>query len=115
MKEEKTRRLEFRLTENDYQIIEKNYQKSIYPTKSEFMRETLINSEIKNFDYKFINLYIFQIKKIGNNINQLVKKLNTYNFINRDEINFIIKSMEEIKIKQEKLEEEIKEITNGIL
>lgn len=115
MKEEKTRRLEFRLTENDYQIIEKNYQKSIYPTKSEFMRKTLLNSKINNFNYKFINLYVFQIKKIGNNINQLVKKLNTYNYINKDEVNFIINSMEEIKKKQEKLEEEIKEITNGIL
>ena len=115
MKEEKTRRLEFRLTENDYQIIEKNYQESIYPTKSEFMRKTLLNVEIKNFDYKFINLYIFQIKKIGNNINQLVKKLNTYNYISKPDIDFIIKSMEEIKMKQEKLEKEIKEITNGIL
>ena len=55
------------------------------------------------------------IKKIGNNINQLVKKINTYNYISKPDINFIINSMEEIKKKQEKLEKEIKEITNGIL
>ena len=112
MKEEKTRRLEFRLTEKDYQIIEKKYKESVYPTKSEFIRQTLLNSEIKKYDYKFVDLYTFQIKKIGYDINQLVKKVYMSNYINRSEINFIKKSMEEIINKQEKLEKEIKEILN---
>ena len=115
MKEEKNKVIFFRLSEKEFDTIEEKYRESIYPTKSEFIRQTLLNSKIKNFDYKFINLYIFQIKKIGNNINQLVKKINTYNYISKPDIDFIIKSMEEIIMKQEKLEKEIKEITNGIL
>lgn len=112
MEKEKTKKIKFRLSENDYEKIENNYKKSIYPTRSEFIRQTLVNSEIKKYDYKFVDLYTFQIKKIGYDINQLVKKVYMSNYINRSEINFIKKSMEEIINKQEKLEKEIKEILN---
>lgn len=110
MEKEKTKKLKFRLSENDYEKIEDNYKKSIYPTRSEFIRQTLVNSEIKKYDYKFIDLYTFQIKKIGYNINQLVKKVYMSNYISGPDIHFVKKNMEDILDLQEKLEKEIKEI-----
>jgi hypothetical protein len=46
---------------------------------SEFLRESIHNSEIKVDNSKNINEMIFQVNRIGNNLNQIAKNLNISN------------------------------------
>lgn len=68
----------FRVTQEEYDLIMKNYSQTNYKTLSQFLRKMAI--EGRNFE---VNLSPFfdisrEINAVGNNINQIAKALNMY-------------------------------------
>ena len=54
-------------------------------TYSDYVRKLIMNAELKEKpDYEFYNV-MKELTKIGINLNQLAKKANTLNFIDKDE------------------------------
>lgn len=81
----------FRLTKKEKEQINKRYLKSNYNTKSDFYRDVLLKTKIIDIDTSILNKYVFQISAIGNDINQIAKKVNTYDNISYSEYKELIK------------------------
>lgn len=74
------KRVEFRLTEPEYNHLVNDYKQSELPTLTHYARAMLFKDmkkrpfkERKTTDAKLIN----QVKRVGNNINQIARKLNS--------------------------------------
>lgn len=97
----------FRLTKKEKEQINKRYLKSNYNTKSDFYRDVLLKTKIIDIDTSILNKYVFQISAIGNNINQIAKKVNTYDNISYSEYKELIKYLENLlEIKENLLVKE---------
>lgn len=86
----------FFLTEDEY--IDLIKQKDSHLSKSEFYRRLLLSKKInrKSFtNYSEINV---AINKIGTNINQISKYVNTYNVITEDDENNLHNEISKLKI-----------------
>ena len=86
MKSEKVKRLNCRVSEDEYKRFEKKVEKSKL-TKSEFMRKAILEKEII-----VIKELVLEMKAIGINLNQLTRKVNSGEIEN-------IKELQEIKIE----------------
>jgi len=66
-------------------------------TFSEFARSAILNKKVKT---KLTQSYIFQLQKIGNNLNQIAKKLNSKNLDipNSEILKTLIEIQNDIKI-----------------
>ena len=100
----KTEIIKFRLSAEEKAKIEEQAA-AANMTVSEYARKALLNRQVKNYD-NVIPLYM-QIQRIGNNINQAVKLMNTYKVLNEGDANYIIREFRHVK----KLVEEF--IENG--
>lgn len=88
----RVKRVEFRLTEMEYKHLVNDYQLSELPTLTDYARAMLfkemksrVSSPRKTTDEKLIN----QIKRVGNNVNQIARKLNSGEYNNQtDELNY---------------------------
>lgn len=103
----------FRLTKTEKEQINKRYLKSNYNTKSDFYRDVLLKTKIIYIDTSILNKYVFQISAIGNNINQIAKKVNTYDNISYAEYKELITYLEDLLEIKENVNNFLKEIKNG--
>lgn len=76
----RVKRVEFRLTEMEYKHLVNDYLLSELPTLTDYARAMLfkdmksrISRPRKTTDEKLIN----QVKRVGNNINQIARKINS--------------------------------------
>ena len=74
LKSEKVKRLNCRVSEDEYKRFEKKVEKSKL-TKSEFMRKAILEKEIIVIDD--IKELVLEMKAIGINLNQLTRKVNS--------------------------------------
>lgn len=93
MKSEKVKRLNCRVSEEEYKSFEKKVEKSKL-TKSEFMRKSILEKDIIVIDE--VKELVLQMKAIGINLNQLTRKVNSGEVEN-------IKELQEIKIELDKV------------
>lgn len=77
----KDKLVKFRLTEELYNTLLIKASSS-NKTVSEYMRESILNTNIKFDNSDNILSLIFQLKQIGNNLNQIAHNLNTANLKN---------------------------------
>lgn len=63
---------------------------------SAYVRKMTIDGMIINQDFSNIKQLIFEINRIGNNINQIAKNVNINNSANINELKSVNKKMEEI-------------------
>ena len=89
LKSEKVKRLNCRVSEDEYKRFEKKVEKSKL-TKSEFMRKAILEKEI--IVINDIKELVLEIKAIGINLNQLTRKVNSGEIEN-------IKELKEMKIE----------------
>ena len=78
----KTKRFEIRLTEEQYRIIQQKAAQAKL-TPSEYVRRKVFTGEVGVMDpMAFLNeykQYVYEIRKVGNNINQLAHYANQLN------------------------------------
>jgi len=65
-----------RLSTEDKKHIHKNMLTCQIPSMSEYIRQMALNGCILEVDHSDIKRYIYELNRIGNNINQLAKKAN---------------------------------------
>lgn len=75
-----------------------------------YARKMLIDGYILKLDLSVIKSYIYEIGKIGVNINQIAKNANRYNYTSKDNIQMIIKTQSEIKSQLNKIMNILKDI-----
>lgn len=68
--------IHFRVTESEYEIIKKKVEQSGL-SMSEFARKTFLGKKIVSAPPADFPTLIREVKRIGGNLNQLVRKLNT--------------------------------------
>lgn len=82
VEKKRTTQIKFHLNEEEYAYFLKKYKDSIYSNRAEMLRDIFLNNTYRTItvDNKLqseYDLLIHQSKKIGNNINQLVKLLHS--------------------------------------
>lgn len=85
-----------RLSEDEAYILEEKFKASGMKNRSEFFRHLLLYGYVYDVDYSVVQENNYQLQKIGTNIMQVVKKLNTYGNVYRKDIDEIKALMEEI-------------------
>lgn len=90
---ERTRanQINFRLTEAELQQFQKNLKRSKLK-QSDYLRKCVLEKEIIVIDD--IKSLVFELKQIGNNLNQLTKKVNAGE----------VKSLDDLKVMNKDLE-----------
>jgi len=95
MKREGKEKLEFYVSDEEFKIIEEKKEKSGL-NRSEYLRKMAIQGAIVKIDMSTINDLIYEINKIGVNINQIARKVNENNQIYKNEVIELQEMMEEI-------------------
>lgn len=103
----------FRANEEENRKIEMLYKLSKMNSYSAFFRKMIINKNPIIIDTQSFLKANYELNRIGNNINQIAKKINTYNYIEKQDLQIVKNSLEEISKTQEKLFNKVLEITNG--
>ena len=78
----KAKLLQVRLTEQEDQFIEQKMFEHDYKNKSEYVRDSVI-SPIRH-DKKRQQKMLYEVNKIGVNLNQAIRKMHANNHVNTD-------------------------------
>lgn len=89
----RTRKMTFRLTEEEYGKIKKKVEEAGI-SQQQFLLKTALEKEIIHI--KEYQELIFQIKKIGTNINQIARKANETGHISDADISAVKGGLEQI-------------------
>lgn len=93
--------------EDDY--LKNRIENSPYNNFQNYARHLLLAGEIKFVDYTELKQLKWEINKIGNNINQVVKLANQFEDISQEDIEDLLKTIKQIEmLVGNKLEEEIR-------
>ena len=108
-------RKEMVFTEDEFELLNKRLSEGEYQNMNDMLRDILLNNQYKiitlYFDTRIKkNILIEEVRRIGNNFNQLMKHLNQkkLNYFNVEDIGQLNKSILEIKSIYEKIEKNIR-------
>lgn len=65
--------IKFRVTPYESDILKNKVKKSNAKSVSEFCRRSVLDKSVSNIDKQMIYRFVYEIGKIGNNINQITK------------------------------------------
>lgn len=108
-------RKEMVFTEEEFELLNKRLSEGEYQNMNDMLRDILLNNQYKiitlDFDARIKkNILIEEVRRIGNNFNQLMKHLNQkkLNYFTVEDIGQLNKSILEIKSIYEKIEKNIR-------
>ena len=93
------------LDENENELIRRKMEKSNKKNFGAFAREILLTGEINLINFDEIKKLRYELNRIGNNINQIVKRANEDGKVEKNQLVEILKF-------QNQLEEEINKLLN---
>ena len=73
---ERQNRFTFRLSDDELYILEQKCKASSMKDKSSFLRHLILYSYVYDIDYSELREYNAALAKIGNNLNQIAKRMN---------------------------------------
>lgn len=82
------------VNEEENEIIKQKMKQAKINNFSRLVREFILTGEVKVITFEEIRELIFEVKKIGININQIIKLANTRKEISENEIREVIKQQE---------------------
>lgn len=109
MKREREIQKKFYVNEKENLIIKNRMKKAKRENFSDYAREILLTGEIKVIDFELIKNLTYEINKVGNNINQIIKKVHENKNINQNDLENILNKQEEL---EKIIYKNIKEIIN---
>jgi hypothetical protein len=108
-------RKEMVFTEDEFELLNKRLSEGEYQNMNDMLRDILLNNQYKiitlDFDARIKkNILIEEVRRIGNNFNQLMKHLNQkkLHYFTVEDIAQLNKSILEIKSIYEKIEKNIR-------
>ena len=93
---ERNHHMMLRLSDNEYQILRAKTYHTNAPSMSFALRQMIVESKVYEVDYSELREISTQLAKIGNNINQIARRINETRSIYQTDINEIKKEFEEI-------------------
>lgn len=98
-----------RLDEKENEYVKKRVKESPYDNFQNFARHLLLTGEIHFYDYSLLQQLNYEVRKIGININQLVKLTHLYGEVLQEDIEDVIELQKQLeKMVNEKLQTEIR-------
>lgn len=93
--------IKFFVTDNELQMID---QKAAVAEldRSKYLRKIAIEGFIIKRDFTQVEQLVYEINKIGNNINQVARRANEIDFVNKGEIMYLKKQLNSIYKQIEK-------------
>lgn len=91
----RNKQINIRVTDEEYEEFIEKVKLSKMPTERYF-RKAILKSQVVIYDFKSLLELSSQINKIGNNINQIAKKLNEGKTIHKNEVVFLETTMKNI-------------------
>lgn len=93
--------VKFFVTDNELQMID---QKAAVAEldRSKYLRKISIEGFIIKRDFTQVEQLVYEINKIGNNINQVARRANEIDFVNKGEIMYLKKQLDSIYNQIEK-------------
>lgn len=76
-KRERENRFTLRLNDDELYILEQKVKASNMKDKSSFLRHLILYGYVYDVDYSELREYNAALAKIGNNLNQIAKRMNT--------------------------------------
>lgn len=92
----RTHRNEFHLNDDEQYILDEKFRLSKMKSKSAFLRKLVLYGFVYDVDYSHIREMNAQLGKIGNNLNQIAKRVNTTNTIYKKDMDNIKELMNQI-------------------
>ena len=89
-------KIAFYLSDEELDLIEEKLNHTNYTSRSDFIRENLLNNIILVNDYKYLRDLVGEINKIGVNINQIARVVNTNQSIYKEHIEVLLVKLDEI-------------------
>lgn len=90
-----------RLSDDEAYILEEKWKASGLRNRSEFFRNLLIYGYVYDVDYSVVQENNYQLQRIGNNILQILKKMNIYGDVYKEDIEEIKELLNKIWLTQE--------------
>ena len=82
----RTRSVQVRLTQEEYDFLEQKFKLSGYKSKSEFMRIAFFDTLVVKFSAEDMQELLRLVRSISNNVNQVAKKANETNNIYAEDV-----------------------------
>lgn len=89
----RTRKMTFRLSEKEFQEISDKIS-AVGISQQQYLLCASMNIPIQNNDS--LKAVAYELRKIGNNINQIAKKVNSTNYVSEKDLTEILRKEEEI-------------------
>ena len=105
------KRMTIRGTEQEKKKIEQKTEKSGL-SRNEYMIRSALEQKI--FDLKSVNDLRIQLKRIGNNLNQIARKLNQNNTLAQEEKILLIEEIDDLKAQQAMIHRQILELVSEL-
>ncbi len=92
----RTRSVQVRLTQEEYDFLEQKFRLSGYKSKSEFMRIAFFETLIVKFSTEDMQELLRLVRSISNNINQIAIRVNSTDKVYVEDMNNIKDGVEQI-------------------
>ncbi|MGH1851114.1 plasmid mobilization relaxosome protein MobC [Enterococcus gallinarum] len=110
------------VTEDEKNLIRKNMNASSLRTLTNYVRLMALNGRVIKIDFETLKdslsetgKYVYELNKIGNNINQISHKLNQTDIVEKEDVDYLVSEFEKMKINylkaQQILLKEINKLT----
>lgn len=95
-KRRRDKQINFRVTSTEKAMIKDRIEKSGCIDDGEYLRQMALNGYILSLDNSDLKQLLFEINKIGTNINQIAHKVNSVNEIYQTDMDEIKERMDQI-------------------
>ena len=86
-------RIEIKLDDNEYAAFREKYEMSDYRTMTEFILDAVLRGVFVSVETDDYENLIYEINKIGVNINQMARKVNADDLFSAEELRRIMKNI----------------------
>ena len=85
-----------RLSDKELWILKEKVKLSEHRNISDYLRQFIVEGIVYNVDYRYLRKYNYQLGKIGNNINQIAKRINETRSIYQSDMDELQKEMDQV-------------------
>ncbi len=93
---ERQNRFTLRLSDNELYILEQKCKVSNMKDKSSFLRHLILYGYVFDVDYSELQEYNSALAKIGNNLNQIAKRMNTTGNVYKADVKEVKELMQKV-------------------
>ena len=95
--------INFYISDKEKIILDAKYKESGLHSVSDFMRHLIVNGDVFVIDFSDVREMNHLLGKIGNNVNQIAHKVNTFGAADRTDVYAIKEAMERIWLSQKSI------------